>query len=354
MKKLIKRPEYLRFIKIVMAMAGSVFLLTATQTKLMAVEPEINLKAWVLPDHPTSDKNNQPTATRVQLGKMLFFDTRLSGTKKMSCASCHDPAKGWSDGLATATGKNGKVLGRASPTIVNTAYNSIFMWDGSKASLQEQASGPLDSADEMDKNFHELTSELKAIKGYRQAFAKAYPDEGISKNTITRAIAAFETTVTCTDSPFDRYVGGDKTALDKAQQRGFSIFTSEDKGNCVACHQAPNFTDNGFHNVGLKSFGHKNHDAGRYKIKPVRLMDGAFKTPPLRGIASTAPYFHDGSAKTLEKVIDYYVEGGEIKTNLSPDMKKLNLTKKDKNDLVQFLKALSCEPKDFDLPQLPM
>jgi len=342
--------------KLVLMFLISAFLFLGISIKTATAQPGANIKLeeWILPDKPPHAKNNAPTAERVQLGKMLFFDPRLSSTGNMSCASCHEPAKGWSDGLATASGKNGKILGRASPTIINTAYNNIFMWDGRKASLIDQATGPLDSPDEMDKDTSVIAKELQSINGYREAFSKAYPGEGINRDTIARAIAAFENTVVCNDSPFDRYVAGEKTALNKQQVDGFTIFTDPDKGNCATCHQAPNFTDNGFHNVGLESFGHKNHDVGRYKIKPVRSMDGAFKTPPLRDIASTGPYFHDGSAKSLAEVVDYYVEGGSVKTNLSPDLQKLNLSKSERKDLVKFLEALSCEAKDFAKPQLPM
>jgi cytochrome c peroxidase len=315
---------------------------------------DMHLEKWILPDKPPYPENNQPTSDRVELGKMLFFDPRLSSTGNMSCASCHNPKLGWSDGEATAIGKNGKVLGRASPTIVNTAYNNIFMWDGRKASLIDQATGPLDSPDEMDKNTDEIAAELHNIAGYRTAFTKAYPGEAISRDTIARAIAAFENTIVCNDSPFDRYIRGDISALSPQQVDGLALFIDPDKGNCSTCHQAPNFTDNGFHNVGLTSFGNKDHDVGRHKIKPIRIMDGAFKTPPLRGIASTGPYFHDGSVATLDKVVDYYVEGGSVKTNLSPDLQKLDLSGSERKALVSFLKALSCETKDFVEPQLPM
>lgn len=321
---------------------------------IAAQQVEPTLKKWVLQDKPPHAKNNKPTLERVQLGKKLFFDKKLSGSGEMACASCHVPELGWSDGQPTAIGKDGKILGRASPTIINAAYNKIQMWDGRKKSLIDQATGPLDSPDEMDKDSSVLVNELQANKKYKEGFEKAYPGEGINRGTIARAIAAFENTLVCNNSPFDRYVNGDKNALSEQQVSGFNIFTSPEKGNCATCHQAPNFTDDGFHNVGLKSFGEKNHDVGRYKIKPVRIMNGAFKTPSLRSISLSAPYFHDGSAKTLEEVVSYYVEGGSVKTNLSPDLEKLDISKREQKDLVSFLDALSCDADKYGLTKSPL
>jgi cytochrome c peroxidase len=310
-------------------------------------------REWLLPEKVNVPANNRLTPQRIHLGKQLFFDKRLSGTGQMSCATCHAPEKGWSDGLPTAKGKNNKVLDRASPPITNTAYNQILMWDGRKSSLEDQASGPMESKDEMDMDMKALSADLASIAGYRQAFAAAYPGEGISKSTITRALAAFERTVVCTNSPFDRWVAGDSNAMTREQKAGFEVFRREDKGNCAACHSAPNFTDDGFHNIGLKSFGRANPDLGRYKQRPVRLMKGAFKTPSLRNVAKTAPYFHDGSAQTLMEVVKHYVRGGDVKTNLSPEMKKLDLSDREQHNLVQFLNALSCNNPVVAMPKLP-
>ena len=220
----------------------------------------------------------------------------------MSCATCHNPALGWSDGLPTAKGVKSKVLGRASPTIFNTAYNSIQMWDGRKKSLEDQAMGPM---------------------------------EATGKN-----------------SNFDRWVKGDKKAMTAKQVRGFKVFAG--KANCIACHSAPNFTDNGFHNIGLKSWGDKNPDMGRYAQRPLGLMKGAFKTPTLREIKRTAPYFHDGSAKTLKAAVKHYAKGGEVKTNLSPSMEQIKLSNKEIDEVVAFMKALSSPYIKVSLPELPL
>ncbi|WP_440903704.1 cytochrome-c peroxidase [Catenovulum sp. SX2] len=312
-----------------------------------------SLQEWLLGEVPVP-KNNPLTPAKVELGKMLFFDPRMSGEGTMSCATCHSPLFGWSDGLATAKGFLGKVLGRASPTVVNTAYNPIQMWDGRAKTLEDQAMGPMRSNVEMNMNIGQLMSFLRTNEVYKSHFEKAFPGEGVNEETVSKAIASFERTLVSKNSPFDLWVKGDKKAMTEQQVRGFKIFVDPEKGNCEVCHSAPNFTDNGFHNIGLASWGHENADMGRYTEKPLRLMKGAFKTPTIRDATLTAPYFHDGSAKTLEEVVEHYAKGGEVTTNLSPNMKALNLTKQEKRDLVAFLQALTTEPKPFTLPVLPL
>lgn len=311
-----------------------------------------SLQEWLLPEVPYPE-NNKPNAARVELGKMLFFDTRLSGDGNMSCATCHSPLFGWSDGLPTAKGFKSKVLGRASPTVTNSAYNTLQMWDGRKKSLEDQALGPMLSNAEMNVD---LSMALKFLQGnskYAAAFEKAYPGMGIKDETLAMALASFERTVISNDSPFDRWVKGDKNALTKQQINGFKLFVDPEKGNCAVCHSAPNFSDSGFHNIGLASWGHENPDMGRYAIKPLNLMKGAFKTPTIRDITLSAPYFHDGSAMTLMEVVEHYAIGGEVRTNLSPNMKKLNLSDTEKADLVEFMQTLTTPPKPFALPVLP-
>ena len=312
-----------------------------------------SLSEWLLPDQPPYPKDNKPNDARIELGKTLFFDPRLSGDGNMSCATCHSPLFGWSDGLSTAKGFQSKVLDRASPVVVNTAYNSIQMWDGRKKSLEDQAMGPMEATVEMNMNIPKLFAWLEGNKSYVAMFEKAYPGEGINEKTLAKAIASFERTVISNNSPFDRWVKGEKKALTKKQVEGFKVFIDPDRGNCAGCHSGGNFTDNGFHNIGLTSYGKENPDLGRYTERPLKLMKGAFKTPTLRDITLSAPYFHDGSAATLAEVIDHYEKGGVVKTNLSPSMKALKLTKKDKRNLELFLESLTSPEKPFVLPVLP-
>ena len=309
---------------------------------------------WLLPKAPPAPAGNQPTPARVELGKTLFFDPRLSSDGNLSCAGCHSPLFGWSDGLSTAKGSKSKVLGRGSPTIVNTAYNTLQMWDGRKNSLEDQAMGPMESMDEMAMDLNVLFKWLNAEPTYQALFAKAYPGEPIDRKTLSKGIASFERTVISNNSPFDQWLQGDKKAMTKQQIIGFRLFSDPNKGNCAACHQAPNFTDGGFHNIGLASYDKNNPDVGRYAIKPIASMKGAFKTPTLRDVTFTAPYFHDGSAKTLADVVDHYNRGGLSKTDLSPNIRPLNLTREEADAIVAFMQALTTPPKPFVLPQLPL
>ena len=300
---------------------------------------------------PPQPAENVGTPARVELGKVLFFDPRLSGNGASSCASCHNPSLGWSDGQKTAVGFKGAILGRATPTIVNTAYNTQFMWDGRKKSLEDQALGPMKAPDEMNTDFPAVLERLLTRPGYQALFAKAYPGEPVGEDTVAKAIAAFERTVVSRDAPFDRWLAGDTRALTPEQYRGFKVFTDPAKGNCATCHSGPNFTDNGFHNIGLASQG--TPDLGRFNIRKVASMKGAFKTPTLRDIELTAPYFRDGSATTLRQVVDHYARGGEDRSNLSAEIRPLKLSEQEKDDVVAFMRALTGRQVTVALPTLP-
>ena len=309
----------------------------------------VSLQDFVLSD-PPAPADNRTTPQRVALGKQLFFDPRLSGDGNMSCATCHNPMLGWSDGLPTA--RKGRMLNRATPSLVNAAYNTLQMWDGRKRSLEDQAMGPLEAVAEMN-----LRPDLAAIwvrdnATYRAAFAQAYPGAEINQATIAKAIAAFERTIISRNSAFDLWVAGDNAAMTPQQVQGFAVFLDAERGNCATCHMGANFSDNGFHNIGLAGHDNPGSDPGRHAVIPLPIMQGAFKTPTLREIGRTAPYFHDGSAHTLQQVVDHYVEGGHG-TNLSPNMKPLTLSLSERTALVAFLHALSSPPTQFALPTLP-
>lgn len=312
-----------------------------------------SLQKWVLPDQPKHPKNNKPTPERVDLGKSLFFDPRLSGTGAMSCASCHSPMFGWSDGLATASGDSDLVLGRASPTVFNTAFNPLQMWDGRKRTLEAQAMGPMLASVEMNIAPAVLFERLRSIPGYRDMFEKAYPGEPINDMTLSKAIANFERTIISNNSPFDHWIKGDADALNDDEIAGFALFIDPDKGNCSACHDGANFTNSSFHNLGLASFGEENPDVGRYAQLPLKSMYGAFKTPTVREAANTAPYFHDGSAKDLTELVRFYMTGGIVKTSISPDLRPLNLSDKEVSQLVAFMESLSSPSEPFAMPVLP-
>jgi cytochrome c peroxidase len=305
---------------------------------------------WLLPENVPAPSDNVPNADRIQLGRMLFFDPRLSAKSTTSCASCHNPAFGWTDGLQRAFGYDMKPLRRATPTIVNAAYNKIQMWDGRKPTLEEQALGPLLSPDEHNLTVESLEARVRGIPGYAPLFDKAYPGEGVSAGTIGKAIASFERTVVSGDSPFDHWQRGDESAVSESVKRGFTLFTG--KAQCALCHQQPNFTDDGFHNIGLKGNG-ESEDAGRFEQRKVKVLKGAFKTPTLRDISLTAPYMHNGLYRTLEEVVDHYDRGGDVADNLSPNIHPLNLSAQEKADLVAFMKSLTGTPLVVQVPTLP-
>jgi len=295
--------------------------------------------------------DNRPSAARFALGQKLFFDPRMSGDGTMSCATCHNPSMGWSDGLPTARGVKNSVRGRATPTIFNTAYNSLSMWDGRKKSLEDQAMKHMQANAEMHTDIGTLFRWVGNNPGYQTLFAKAYPGEAINETTWSKAIANFERTVISNDSAFDRWVSGSEKALTAQQVEGFKLFVG--KASCVLCHSGPHFTDNGFHNLGLASWGASIPDKGRYAQQPLAAMKGAFKTPTLREVTRTAPYFHDGSAKTLMEVVEHYDRGGVVKTNLSPNIKPLGLSPQEKLALVSFLESLTSPFMPLMIPELP-
>jgi cytochrome c peroxidase len=314
---------------------------------------DASLKKWILPDSTPFPPDNLPTPSRIELGKKLFFDTRLSGRGNMSCATCHNPQFGWSDGLPVGVGEKGEVLGRATPTIFNSGFNILQMWDGRKKSLEEQAMGPMETMEEMNMDTTKLFTWLNQSEGYSKLFAASYPGMPINAETLSKALASFERTIVSNHTRFDQWVAGKKNAMTSDEIKGFALFIDPKKANCAACHAGANFSDSSFHNIGLTSFGKENPDLGRYTQKPLALMKGAFRTPTIREISNTAPYFHDGSADTIDQVIDFYVKGGEVKTNLSPSIHQLDLTAQEKAQLRAFLITLSSDPQPFTLPVLP-
>ncbi len=292
-------------------------------------------------------KDNPYTAEKADLGKKLYFDTRLSGAKAQSCASCHSPGFGWGDGLAKGVGHNMKMLDRRSPTIVNAAYLQIFMWDGRAATLEEQALAPIEAKVEMNLPLSELIARLKAVPEYVALFKAAFPKDGITEENIAKAIATYERTVVSGVAPFDNWIDGNDAAIPDAAKRGFTIFNG--KGACAACHAGWNFTDDSFHDIGLNT-----DDEGRAKIVPgVLKMEKAFKTPGLREIGRRGPYMHNGSLATLEDVVEHYDIGGVDRPSRSEAIKPLGLTPQEKSDLVAFMHTLNGQADPVPVPVLP-
>jgi len=303
-----------------------------------------------LPTATPIPKGNLNYKAKIELGKQLYFDGRLSKNNQVSCAFCHNPAVGFADPRQVSIGVDGKLGGRQAPTVFNTAFNPVQFWDGRAGSLEEQAIGPIQNPVEMAETHENVVAKLKKVKGYQQQFRDVFGTE-VNLQGIAEAIAAFERTVVSTNAPFDKYVLGDAKAMDEAAVRGMAVFKG--KGRCLLCHNGPNFTDNQFHNLGVPQVGPLKDDPGRYNVTRQERDRGAFKTPTLRSIAETAPYMHDGAFKTLEEVLDFLDGGGGRNPNLSPLIKPLGLTKNEKSDLLAFLKALNGEPLKVAFPKLP-
>ena len=284
--------------------------------------------------------DNPYTPAKAELGRLLYFDKRLSADESVSCASCHDPKFAFTDGAATSTGIKGQKGGRSAPTIINRAYTLAQFWDGRAATLEDQAKGPMANPIEMGNTHDAIVTKIKAVAGYRPLFAKAFGSEEINIDRIAMAIACFERTVFSGNAPYDRYKRGDKKAMTPEQVRGMSVFFN--KAKCDTCHEGANFTLNMYANLGVGS-DKPDPDVGRYAVTKNPSDWGRFKTPTLRDIANTAPYMHDGSLKTLEEVVEFYNKGGIKNKNLDEAMKPLHLTDQEKKDLVAFMKALSGE-----------
>jgi cytochrome c peroxidase len=330
------------------ALAAVPFILQAQTAKGQAP------KTFTVPRGLTSilwPKDNPYTPEKAELGRLLYFDKRISADQTLSCASCHDPKKGYTDQSAVSSGIRGQKGGVSAPTVINRAYGMLQFWDGRANSLEAQAIGPMANPIEMGNTHEAVVSALRKIPGYKKLFLQVYGTEEITLDHVAKAIATFERTVVSGDAPFDRYKAGMKNAMTAAQVRGMDVYFN--KAKCDQCHEGPNFTLNAFHNLGVGQ-DKPNPDPGRFAVTKNPADFGAFKTPTLREIEHTFPYMHDGSLQTLDEVVDFYDKGGKPNKNLDERMKPLHLTAQNKSDLVAFLKALSgrgwqhlTEPKEF-------
>jgi cytochrome c peroxidase len=325
--------------------------------------------------HSAVPADNSQTPAKVALGQRLFFDTQLSADGTIACSTCHDPARAFSDGKPLSIGIGGRVGQRNAPTILNALYNATQFWDGRAATLEQQAALPIVNSVEMGQpNLAAAVARIAAIPEYRRGFRDAFgaaPDEA----NLTRAIAAYERTQVAFDSPFDHYIAGESNAIDAAAKRGWQLFNT--RAGCNKCHalsenqrDTTNFTDNDFHNIGVLIVRHDvvklakqarlqlaagdaaaiDHAAietdlsalGRFLVTKKESDIAAFKTPNLRNLLLTAPYFHDGSQATLWDVIDHYNKGAGLKNPyLDSDIVPLALSERDIDDLVAFLASLT-------------
>lgn len=282
---------------------------------------------------------NPLTAKKVDLGRILFFDRRLSRNGTIACASCHLPEIGFTDGKPVSTGINGLKGGRSAPASINRVYSTAQFWDGRTQTLEAQSIGPFVSPVEHGFiNHDEVVAKMRKIGGYRKLFHEVFGREIVIED-VGRAIASFQRTILSGNSPVDQFdQGGETTALSESAQRGLELFRG--KARCTRCHSGFNFTDEKFHNLGI-GWDTNTVDLGRYLVTKAPEDIGAFKTPTLREIARTAPYMHDGRFKTLEEVVNFYNQGGIKNPHQDNTIIPLELTDQEKQDLVAMLKSLN-------------
>lgn len=282
-----------------------------------SAQTPLGLDAYV----PAPDEN-PVTADKVALGRKLFHDARLSRDGTVSCATCHDPAHGFADDKPLAVGVGKRVGTRRTPTVINRGYGQSFFWDGRTGTLEAQVLQPVSNPLEMDLSHEQIEKRV-----------------GLPPAKVANALASYIRTLLAGDSPFDRYMAGDRGALSDEARRGLAVFRG--KGNCVACHVGPNLTDERFHNTGVGWDGKALADLGRFEVTKRDEHRGAFKTPTLRDVARRPPYMHDGSLATLEDVIRFYDEGGRPNPWLDPEIRPLDLAEREKSDLIALLRSLS-------------
>jgi len=292
---------------------------------------------------------NPSTPAKQALGEMLFFDPRLSRSGSVSCASCHNPSLGWRDALPTASGFRMQPLPRRTPSVLNSAWLASLMWDGRADTLEAQALMPLTAPTEMNMTMPEAVQRLQAIAGYQPLFEAAFgAGKPIDGAGIQAALATYERSLVSPRSAFDAWVDGDDHALSAAALRGFALFTG--KAGCVSCHSSWRFTDDSFHDIGLPG---DDPGRGRYAPPQVVPMQHAFKTPSLRDLPPRGHYMHDGSIDSLPAVLAHYAAGGIERPSHSQQLRPLQLSDSEREDLLALLSAISGPPLQVRLPQLP-
>ena len=352
--------------------------------KVLQVELPLGLSAGASQMYIPED--NPLTRAKIELGRQLYFDHRVSQDFTVSCAHCHDPKEGFSRHTQFGVGILGQFGNRNSPVSYNRILSREQFWDGRAPSLEEQAKGPIANPIEMGNTHDSCIECLSSIEGYQLQFDKVFPDEGLTIDTVAKAIAAFERVLVTGPSPYDYYEplrtfetlyeadledletlkeedpelyaqyeelkkASDEHPMSESAKRGRAIFFS-DKGACTACHVGANFTDEKYHNLGV-GMAAAEPDLGRFEVTKKEEDKGAFKTPTLRNVTLSAPYMHDGSLQTLEQVVEWYDKGGHPNPHLSDKMKKLNLTDQEKRDLVEFMKALEGDFPEIEAERIP-
>jgi cytochrome c peroxidase len=324
-----------------------------------------HIELGILPGSPL-DPYRDSLKPLIDLGKTMFFDPRLSASNQISCSSCHHPDQAWTDGRGVAVGHDHMRGSRNTPSIENSWYFTSLFWDGRASSLETQAPGPIENPIEMHQNFEKLPAKLAAIKGYHVLYKNAYGDKKITKDRIITALATFQRSVSSALSDFDFFMAGSKTRLSDEQIKGLHLFRT--KGNCLNCHNGPLFTDNKFHNLNATFYkDEKRQDLGLYNFTNKPEDVGKFKTPSLRNVMQTGPWFHNGMFKDMRVVMSQYNAGmgmlgtihktpskeDPMRPVVSPHIRTLSLTSEEISAVIAFLNALSEIRGTFDFPELP-
>lgn len=307
---------------------------------------------------------NDATRAQIALGRQLFFDPRLSISNQISCASCHDPELGWGDGRRRSYGHDRQRGQRNSPSLLNVAAWKTLFWDGRASTLEEQVFFPIQDHREMNQDLPGMETKLNAIPAYRKAFRTLYGVDYIDRHAVARAIADFERTIYSRRSRFDRFLAGNYEVLSDAEIRGLHLFRTN--ARCLNCHNGPLFSDQQFHNNGSHNYGRFQEDLGRYLITQDTADLGRFRTPSLRDVLFTGPYFHHGNISELGEVLTMYNVGmpqiipksvRDTATRLpvhDPLLRPLGLSDKELADLQAFLGSISVRPRPVNPPDLPV
>ena len=283
--------------------------------------------------------DNPMTPEKVALGKQLFVDTRLSGSGRMACQSCHYRHLGWTDAQVLSRRDDGQMNTRHTPTLYNVGHQTLWYWDGRSATLEAQILAAWRNQTGADPA--KVAALLNTVPGYRRQFEAVFGSEA-TPDAIVKALATFMRTLNSDNSPWDRYQRGERTAVSAAAIEGFALFTG--KGRCSTCHTPPYFGNSTFFNIGLEH-GKERPDPGRFNVTRNEADRGAFKTPTLRSSELSGPYFHDGSAATLKEAVRYMASGGKPDPNKSPLLQPTGLTEEELDRIVAFLNSLtSTEP----------
>lgn len=299
----------------------------------------------------------------VELGKLLFFDTRLSGANQISCATCHNPELNWTDGMKVSIGHEQLENIRNAPSLENVwVYNSFF-WDGRANSLVSQVEGPISAHNEMNQDLKSLSKKLSKIKGYRFYFKAAFGTAKITNKRVFESLATFQQTIVSQESNFDKFLKGDANALTDQELTGLHLFRT--KARCMNCHHGAYFTDKDFHNIGLTEYGTKREDLGLYNVTKRPEDIGKFKTPGLRNVMKTGPWFHQGSVNSMDSLMVLYNMGmpehvvlpGQENDPLLPKNDKLvrgiMLNVSERKAVIAFLAALSSSPIPVKVERFP-